>query len=46
LSPGRDLHDFVHENIADPALRQERSLALRADAQTFEYSHCELLKAD
>lgn len=44
LAPGRDLHDFVHENIADPALRLERSLALRADAQPFEHPHSETLE--
>ncbi len=44
LAPGRDMHDFVHENISDPALRQERSLALRADAQSFDHPHCEILQ--
>ena len=46
LAPGRALSDFIHENIADPALRQERSLALRFDAQPFEHPRYELLKDD
>ncbi len=43
LAPGRDLHDFMLENAGEPALRRQRSLALRADARPFDHPHCELL---
>ena len=43
LAPGRGLRDFVAENATDPALRRERSLALRADARPFDHPNCELL---
>lgn len=43
LAPGRKLHDIVAENVNDPALRRERSLALRAAAQSFDHPHCEFL---
>ncbi|MBT3170170.1 MAG: hypothetical protein HOM52_07510 [Rhodospirillaceae bacterium] len=43
LAPGRDMHDFVHENIADPGLRHERSLALSANAKPFDHPHCQIL---
>ncbi|MDP6588348.1 MAG: hypothetical protein QF449_02265 [Alphaproteobacteria bacterium] len=43
LAPGRDLHDFVVENATEPALRRERSLALRLDAWPFDHPHHELL---
>ncbi len=42
LAPDRDLHIFVRENVADPALRQQRSLALRADAKPFDHPHCQI----
>ena len=38
LAPGRDLHQFIHENIADPGLRRRRGLALRAKARPFDPS--------
>ncbi len=42
LAPNRELHEFVRENVADPALRQERSLALRADARPFDHLYCQI----
>mgnify|MGYP001222363876 CR=1 FL=1 len=43
LAPGRELREFVHENITDPALRYERSLVLRTDAKPFDHPNCKLL---
>lgn len=43
LAPGRGLHDVVAENASDPALRRERSLALRAHAMPFDHPHREVL---
>ena len=42
LALERELHEFVTENAADPMLRRERGLALRADAQPFNHPRCEM----
>ena len=44
LAPGRGLHDVVAENANDPALRRDRSLAIRIDGLPFDHPHCELLE--
>jgi hypothetical protein len=42
-APGRELHDFIRENITDTELRAERGRALRDGARPFDHPRCEIL---